>query len=42
MITVQGLTVAWSSGGEKIVLYIVCFAYSLVVVVVVEFPLLSY
>ena len=29
VITAQGLTATRSSGGEKIVLYIVCFAYSL-------------
>jgi len=43
----QGLTANWSSGGEKIVLYVVCLTYSLLsllllVVVVLVFTLLSY
>jgi len=50
MIAAQGLTASWSSCGEKIVLCIVWFAYSLlllvvvlvVVVVVLVFPLLPY
>jgi len=29
MIAAQGLNVDWSSSGEKIVLHIICFAYSL-------------
>ena len=33
MIAARGLTVTWSLGGEKIVLYTVWFAYSVVVVV---------
>ena len=41
MIAVQGLAMNQSSGGEKIALCIVCFAYSLLLVVVI-FPLLSY
>jgi len=45
VIFAQGLAANWSSGDEKIALYIVCFAYSLLsllslVVVVVVFPLL--
>ena len=52
MITAWGLTVNRSLGSEKVVFHIVCFAYSLlslllslvavVVVIVVVFPLLSY
>jgi len=34
-ITAQGLIANWSLGGEKTVLYIVCFAYSLLPLVVV-------
>ena len=46
-IAAWGLPVNRSSDGEKIVLYVVCFAYSLlavvaVVAVVAVFPLLSY
>ena len=47
MISAWGLAANRSSGGEKIILYIFCFAYSLlllslVVVVVLVFPLLPY
>jgi len=46
MTAVQGLTVNQLLGGEKIVFYIVCFAYLLLsvvaAVVIVVFPLLSY
>jgi len=47
MLTAQELAVTWSSGGEKIVLYIVRFAHSLLSVVVVAvavvvYPLSSY
>jgi len=45
-ITAQGLATNQSPGGEKIVLYMVCFAYSLLSLLlsllVVIFPLLSY
>jgi len=49
MIAAQGLTVNRSSDGKKVLLYIVCFPYSLLsltlsllLVVVVVFTLLSY
>ena len=41
MITARGLPANQSSGGDKIVLYIVHFAYSLLSLLSV-FPLLSY
>ena len=45
-VTAWGLAVNRLSGGEKIILYEVCFAYSLLsfllVVVLLVFPLLSY
>jgi len=37
-----GLAAQLSSGSDKIVLCIACFAYSIVVVVVVVFPVFSY
>jgi len=50
MISAWGLAADWSLGGEKIVLYVVLFAYSLlslllplvVIVLVLLFPSLSY
>jgi len=51
MIAARGLAANQSLGGDKIVLYIVCFAYSLlpllalllvVLLIVLVFPLLSY
>ena len=42
MITAGGLAVDRSLGGEKMVLYVICFAYSLLLLVVVVFILVSY
>ena len=42
MISAEGLAANWSLGGEKIVLYIVCFAYSLLSLLASVFPVLSY
>jgi len=42
MMAAWGLAANQSLGGEKIVLCIVWFAYSLVLLLVLVFPLLSY